>query len=201
MLRMLPLAAIAFFTFALPALAEPEIGAPAPDFTVSDIKGKEQSSSKHKGKIIVLEWNNPGCPFVNKFYNFGEMQRLQKANVKNGVVWLTINSGAEGKQGHMSKEEARKQAAEWGIASAYILDPKGEIGRAYGAKTTPHMYVIDKEGKLAYMGAIDDKPSSDAKDIPNAKNYVTAAIEALSAGKPVETSSTTAYGCAVKYAD
>lgn len=187
---------------ASPAFAAPTVGQPAPAFEAMDIEGKAQSVELYKGRIVVLEWNNPGCPFVKKFYDSGEMQRLQKQAAERGVVWLTINSGAPGKQGYMSVDEARKQAAAWNLASAaYILDPEGAIGKRYGATATPHMFVIDKEGRLIYVGAIDDKPSADPKDIPLAKNYVTAAIDAAEQGAAATLGMTEAYGCAVKYAD
>ena len=194
---------IAFFLlFALPntVLAMPEISKPAPAFSGQDINGKTVSLSDYKGKTVVLEWTNPGCPFVQKFYGAGKMQELQKAALVDGVVWISINSGAQGKQGHMTPEEAKKVTAEKGWSgSAYILDGKGEIGKAYGAKTTPHMFVIDKEGVLVYAGAIDDKESANPSDIATAKNYVSAALADIKASKPVAVSASHSYGCGVKY--
>jgi hypothetical protein len=187
---------------AAPAWAAPKIGEPAPEFSAQDISGAAQSLAQYKGKVVVLEWNNPGCPFVKKFYDGGRMQKFQADAVAKGVVWLVVNSSAAGKQGSMTADEAKAQLATWkSTPTAYILDPEGKIGKLYEAKTTPHMYVVDKDGKLAYMGAIDDKPSTDAKDIDGAKNYVFAALDAIAAGKPVENASTTAYGCNVKYKD
>lgn len=188
--------------FLLPsfAFASAQIGKPAPAFKAVDIEGKAQSIAQYKGKIVVLEWNNPECPFVHKFYDGGAMQKFQADAIEKGVVWLTINSGAKGKQGYINARQAKEMlAARKSSPSAYILDPEGKIGQLYGAKTTPHMFVIDAKGNLAYAGAIDDKPGTDAGDIDSATNYVNAAIDALLAGKSVEKASTTAYGCGVKY--
>jgi len=185
----------------MPALAA-ETGKPAPAFFVKDIAGKEQSLAKYKGKIIVLEWNNPGCPFVKKHYQSGNMQALQHDALSKHVIWLTINSGAEGKQGFMDAAQAKTYIADMKThQTAYILDPKGTLGTLYGAKTTPHMFVVDAQGILAYAGAIDDKPTADQEDIKTAHNYVRAAIDELIAGKPVTTAQSRAYGCSVKYQD
>jgi len=173
-----------------------------PDFSAKSTDGLEHSLSKHRGKVVVMEWNNPECPFVKKFYDSGKMQELQKDATANGVIWLTINSSAEGKQGNLTAKKANDwMSSQKAVPTGYILDPSGEIGKIYGARTTPHMVVFDKGGDLAYHGAIDDKPSTDPEDIKTAKNYVTAALENLAAGKPVEVRSSTAYGCAVKYGD
>lgn len=180
--------------------ATAKIGQPAPDFTLTGADGKEYSLKDFAGKKVVLEWNNPQCPFVKKFYSAGEMQRLQSTITGNDVVWLSINSGAAGKQGHLDATGALAMIADAKAApTAYLLDGNGTVGKAYGAKTTPHMYVIDPTGKLAYMGAIDSNPSADAADIKDATNYVVAALDAIAAGKPVEKSSTQPYGCGVKY--
>ena len=185
---------------ATPALAAPKIGAPAPAFTATDINGKTHSLADYKGKTVVLEWNNPDCPIVYKHYNSGNMQSLQKSATKDGVVWLTVNSSAPGTQGNMPPKVAKEVMAKQQAApSAYILDPKGKIGRLYEAKVTPHMYVIDPKGTLVYMGAIDDKPTANPEDIKTAKNYVTAALASVKAGKPVAESATKPYGCSVKY--
>lgn len=185
---------------AAPALAAPEIGKAAPDFTATDSNGKEHKLADYKGKLVILEWTNPECPYVKKHYDAKNMQKLQEEAAAKGIVWLTVNSGAEGKQGHLTGEAANAYIAEKGAkASAYLLDGKGEIGKAYEAKTTPHMFVIDKEGNLAYDGAIDDNDSANPADAATAKNYVTAAIGAIEAGAPVETSKTKPYGCGVKY--
>ncbi len=183
-----------------PAFAAPEVGKPAPDFTATAIDGSTVTLSAYKGKPVVLEWTNHECPFVAKHYGSGNMQKTQKAAVEGGAVWLSIVSSAPGKEGHVTPEEAKKIVADTGaLATARILDEKGEIGKLYGAKTTPHMFVIDKDGTLVYAGAIDDKPSTDPKTVEGAKNYVTAALDDLAAGRPVQTAQTEAYGCGVKY--
>ena len=183
-----------------PALAAPKIGAPAPAFTATDVNGKSHSLADYKGKTVVLEWNNPECPFVQKHYGSGNMQALQKSASQNGVVWLTINSSADGTQGNMKPQVAKQWlAAQKAAPAAYLLDEKGTVGRLYEAKTTPHMYVIDPKGTLVYMGAIDDKPTANPDDIKTAKNYVTAALTSVKAGQPVADTATKPYGCSVKY--
>lgn len=185
---------------AAPAMAAPEIGKPAPEFTAKDSNGKDVKLADFKGKTVVLEWTNPECPYVVKHYDSKNMQKLQQDITAKDVVWLSINSGAEGKQGHLTGAAANDYIKEKGAKqTAYLLDPKGDIGKAYDAKTTPHMFVIDKNGTLVYDGAIDDNDSANKEDAATAKNYVTAAIDALTAGKPVETSKTKPYGCGVKY--
>ncbi len=197
------LALLVVLGFANPVLAAaPQIGEQAPAFAVQDINGKRVSPAEFNHKTIVLEWNNPECPFVKKFYGAGKMQELQKKAVADGVVWLTINSSALGKQGAISPEEAMKINKERGWAgTAYILDPHGNIGRMYGAKTTPHMFIINKNGNLVYAGAIDSKNSANPADIPDATNYVTAALNDLKAEKNIATPSTQAYGCSIKYGE
>lgn len=208
---------LAVMAFSAPAIAEshdhdhgatpasganaPVVGQPAPDFTGTDATGKTVKLSDLKGKIVVLEWHNPECPFVVKHYDSQNMQKLQSAAAqKPDLVWLSINSGAAGLQGHLTGAQASEYlTAQQAKPAHYILDAKGEIGQLYQAKTTPHMFVIDKEGVLAYAGAIDDKPTPRQTDIEGAKNYVTAAIEALEAGKKVEVATTQPYGCGVKY--
>ena len=178
------------------------IGAPAPAFKGTDvITGKEVSNDTLKGKIAVLEWNNFGCPFVQKFYGASEMQRLQAAAIKDGVVWVTVNSSAKGKEGNLKDAAEAKAAiaAHKGKQSHYLLDADGTIGHAFGAKTTPHMFVIAADGTLAYQGAIDSDNSPDPAAIKGATNHVTAALAELKAGKPVTVSSTQPYGCFVKY--
>lgn len=196
----------AFTAFsALAAMASPAFGAavvgqPAPGFVAADANGKPVRLADFRGKTVVLEWNNPGCPFVQKHYDSGNMQKTQAAAAKNGVVWLTINSGAPGKQGHMSGPEAKAFVAKAGAKpTAYLLDPRGVVGKAYEAKTTPHMYIVDKSGKLAYAGGIDDKPTKNASDIAGARNHVLAALAEIKAGKPVSVPTSRPYGCAVKY--
>lgn len=182
------------------AFASAKVGAKAPDFTLVDSNGKSVQLSSYAGKTVVLEWFNKGCPYVVKHYVSKNMQSLQKTYTDKGIVWLTIISSAPKKQGHETPEEANKTRAEWAIAStATLLDPKGEVGRTYGAKTTPHMYVVDPKGMLAYNGAIDSISSSDAADISKSVNYVSGALDLVAAGKPVTTASTKPYGCSVKY--
>jgi peroxiredoxin len=183
-------------SYAQPAV----VGAPAPEFTVTDANGATHSLSQYKGKNVVLEWFNPECPFVKKFYKNGDMPKLQKQVVEGGDVWLTINSSAEGRPGHLNASNAKEVQTALGLSStALLLDPEGTVGMAYGARTTPHLFVIDAQGTLAYAGAIDSAPSTDPDDIAKATNYVTEAITALKSGKKVTTSSTDPYGCSVKY--
>ena len=176
------------------------VGQPAPAFTLTDTKGTTHSLADFAGKTVVLEWFNHECPFVKKHYGAGNMQRQQAAATGKGVVWLTINSSAAGKQGHVNAEQANAILGEWKASpTAFLLDHDGTVGQAYGAKTTPHMYVIDPSGTLLYVGAIDDKRSTNQADIKTATNYVTQAFAEIRAGKPVSAASTTAYGCTVKY--
>jgi peroxiredoxin len=182
------------------AVAAPPIGSQAPNFRVADANGQPVTLDQFKGKTVVLEWNNPGCPYVKKHYESGNMQKTQAAATAGGVVWLTINSSAEGKQGSMTPAEAKAfTASQRSRGTAYLLDPQGVVGRPYGAKTTPHMYVVNADGTLVYNGGIDDKPSSDQEDIPGARNHVLAALSELKAGKPVSVPKSRPYGCSVKY--
>lgn len=183
------------------AAGAPEIGKIAPDFEATDINGKAFKLSDHKGKIVVLEWSNHKCPFVRKHYDSGNMQKTQKdANAKD-VEWITIVSSAKGRQGHIDAKEAAKITKTTGASpDVKILDPSGKIGKLYDAKTTPHMFVIDTSGTLAYAGAIDSNSSPNPATIEGAQNYVTAAINDLTAGNPVTTPQTAPYGCSVKYA-
>lgn len=190
----------ALMLVAAPALAAPEVGQPAPDFTGTDTDGTAHTLSDFKGKTVVLEWSNHECPYVVKHYGSGNMQKLQKAATDDGVVWLTIVSSAEGKQGNTTPEEAKAIMEEAGSnATARILDVSGEIGKLYDAKTTPHMFVIDPEGTLVYAGAIDSNKSYDPATIEGATNYVEAALASVKAGTPVEVATTVPYGCGVKY--
>ena len=192
-------AAIAL-TFACARAGAVDTGQPAPEFTLKSIEGKDVSLADYKGKYVVLEWVNHGCPFVVKHYDSGNMPALQKECIDKGVVWLSICSSAEGKQGHETPEGWQKLNAEKkGVASAILLDGEGTVGKAYGAKTTPHMYIVNPDGTLIYQGAIDDKPTTDQEDIPGAKNYVKAALDEAMAGKPVTDGTTKSYGCGVKY--
>lgn len=181
--------------------SEAKINEKAPAFTLKDTQGNDISLSDYSGKIVVLEWINYGCPFVKKHYDSKNMQQLQKKFTDKGVIWLAICSSADGKQGYMSNDEIIKMNKEKGVAfSAYLIDDTGKVGKAYGARTTPHMYVIDKSGKLVYAGAIDDKPSTDQSDIDGAKNYVADAINDLMNGRKVKEQVSKPYGCGVKYA-
>lgn len=180
--------------------AQAVVGQAAPAFSVADTQGQTQALDQYKGKWVVLEWTNHECPFVKKHYGAGNMQKLQKDYTAKGVAWLTVISSAAGKQGHLTPAQADQLTKERGAAPrAVLLDAAGTMGRAYGAKTTPHMYVIDPTGKLVYAGAIDDTPSTDPADIPRSRNYVSAALDAALAGKPVPTATSTPYGCSVKY--
>jgi peroxiredoxin len=180
--------------------AAPKVGEPAPDFTLTDLQGKQHSLADFKGKYVVLEWNNPDCPFVHKHYDSGNMQKLQQEAEKKGAVWLTINSGAQGKQGAYSPEKLQQILKEKNASpTAYLLDPEGKVGRAYQAKTTPHMFVINPQGNLIYDGGIDNKPTPDQADIAGATNYVRAALTESMEGKPVSTATSKPYGCSVKY--
>ena len=183
-----------------PALAAPAIGQPAPAFTIKDGAGQTRSLSEFKGKTVVLEWTNAGCPYVQKHYESGNMQGLQKGAAKDGVVWLTLISSAPGKQGYVSPAEAKTWKSTTGAGStAVLLDPTGQVGHAYEAKTTPHMYVVDKTGKLIYMGGIDDKPTADPASLKGATNYVAAALSDVKAGRPVAKAVSKPYGCTIKY--
>lgn len=181
-------------------LKEPAVGSPAPALTLTDSRGKQHNLADYKGKHVVLEWVNFGCPFVKKHYESGNMQSTQKKAVEKGVVWLSVCSSAEGKQGHMDAADWNEELTSRKMSStAVLIDESGAVGKTYGAKTTPHMYIINPAGVLVYKGAIDDKPSANKADIPGARNHVLAALDESMAGKPVSTASTTPYGCSVKY--
>ena len=176
------------------------VGNAAPDFTGTDSNGKTQKLSEYRGKYVVLEWTNNGCPYTQKHYESGNMQALQKEWTAKGVVWLTVLSSAPGEQGYMTaSQENAYVGKEHAAPTAVLLDPTGVIGHAYEAKTTPHMFVIDPAGRLIYAGAIDDHATTDPEDIKSSKNYVSDALSASMAGKPVATSYTRPYGCSVKY--
>jgi peroxiredoxin len=177
------------------------VGQSAPNFSLQGGDGKSHSLADYNGKFVVLEWTNPQCPFVHKFYDSGAMQKLQKEETAKGVVWLRINSSAEGKEGHQTVSGAASyEKANHVAATATLLDPDGKVGHTYGARTTPHMFVIDPKGVLIYAGGIDDTPSADPATITTAKNYVTAALDESMAGKPVTTPTARPYGCHVAYA-
>lgn len=175
-------------------------GSPAPDFKLEGVSGKPVSLSSLKGKIVVLEWLNHGCPFVRKHYDSQNMQTLQRKYTKEGVVWLSVISSAEGKQGFVSPGDGlADKTKNQSVATDILLDSKGTVGQLYGAKTTPHMYVIAKDGTLAYQGAIDDKADADQASVKGARNYVAEAVDSLMAGKKVSVATTKSYGCGVKY--
>ncbi|EGV16924.1 redoxin domain-containing protein [Thiocapsa marina] len=182
------------------AVAAPKVGAPAPDFSVVDTAGETWSLGGLAGKTIILEWTNHDCPYVVKHYASGNMQAVQKEATDAGYVWLSVISSASGKQGHVSPAKADDLTDDRGAApTAVLLDTSGAMGRAYDAKTTPHMYIIDPAGTLVYMGGIDDKPTTDQADIAAASNYVRLAMADLAAGNPIATPVTRPYGCSVKY--
>ena len=194
---------IALILCAAPLLiAAAKVGDAAPDFTATASSGKTYRLSSNLGKYVVLEWHNNGCPYVGKHYNSGNMQRLQKEWTAKGVVWLTILSSAPGKQGYVTASEENGYLEKMHAApTAALLDPTGEIGHLYDAKTSPQMVVINPQGIVIYDGAIDDKPTTDLADVPGATNYVNLALEEAMAGKKIETPATRPYGCSVKYSD
>jgi len=200
--RLVPCILALLLSVAPPLLSAAKVGAPAPDFTSAASNGKTIHLADYRGKYVVLEWHNNGCPFVRKQYDSGNMQRLQKQWTAQGVVWFTVLSSAPGMQGYVTASEendylAKRQAA----PTAALLDPTGDIGHLYDAKTSPHMFVINPQGVVIYDGAIDDKPTTDVNDVPGATNYVNLALQQAMAGRPVETPATRPYGCSVKYAD
>ena len=192
--------AVGLFTVAGVCQAAARVGAPAPAFTAKDVAGKNHNLADFKGKYVVLEWFNHGCPFVQKHYESKNMQSLQKKWTGKGVVWLSINSGAKGKEGFEDDAATSKTAKVKGTkATALIADGAGALGKLYGASATPHMFVIDPAGKVVYAGAIDSIPSTEKSDLAKAENYVDGALTAAMAGKPVKVSESPPYGCGVKY--
>jgi peroxiredoxin len=182
------------------SMAQAVVGQAAPTFSATDTSGKTVALADFKGKYVVLEWTNPGCPFVQKHYNSGNMPATQKEATAKGAVWLAVNTTAKEAGDYMAPAELQAWAKSKNAApTAMLMDADAKVGRAYGARTTPHMYVIDPQGKLIYAGAIDSKPSADPADIKAATNYVTQALGEAMAGKPVSRSTTQAYGCSVKY--
>ncbi|MGO9546450.1 MAG: thioredoxin family protein [Rhodomicrobium sp.] len=182
------------------AHAAPQVGKPAPDFSAADANGRTVKLSDYRGKIVVLEWTNDGCPYVKKHYKSGNMQSLQKDAAAKGIVWLTVISSARGEQGYVDGTGANQLTISRGAAPAEVLlDPQGKVGHLYDARTTPHMFIVDKDGTLVYMGGIDDKATTNVADIPGARNYVRAALDEVMAGKPVAEAITRPYGCSVKY--
>ncbi|MBR1121137.1 thioredoxin family protein [Bradyrhizobium lablabi] len=183
-----------------PSQAEPKVGTPAPAFSAVNTDGKTVNLNDYKGKTVVLEWTNDGCPYVRKHYGTGNMQALQKKWTEQGIVWLTVISSPPGEQGFADAARAKSLTAERNAKpSSVLLDPKQQVARAYGATVTPHMYIIKPDGVLAYAGGIDDKPTTRAADVKDAKNFVDDALAELKAGKSVSNPATRAYGCTVKY--
>lgn len=190
----------AFALFSTPAFATVTIGAQAPDFSLQNSHGKTVKLSDFSGKIVVLEWTNHECPYVVKHYDTNNMQNLQKDMTSSGAVWLTIVSSAPGRQGHTTAEEAQAIHEKTGAHATHrLLDPEGAVGKMYGAVTTPHMYVIDTNGQLAYAGAIDNDPSARHEAVKTAQNFVKDAVSALQNGQAVKMAETRPYGCSVKY--
>ena len=180
--------------------AQAVVGSPAPAFTATDSHGQAHTLNQYRGKYVVLEWHNQGCPYTHKHYVSGNMQSLQKEWTAKGVVWFTVISSAPGKQGYVTDSEENAYLAEMHAdPTAVLMDPEGKLGRLYGAKTTPEMYVIDPQGKLIYEGAIDDHPTPDVSDIKGADNYLNDALSEAMAGKPVAHAYRRPYGCSVKY--
>jgi peroxiredoxin len=187
--------------FGQPAEAAVETGAQAPAFSVQDASGATRTLSEFRGRTVVLEWTNHGCPYVQKHYGAGAMQALQQEATASGVVWLQVISSAQGEQGYLDGAGARARVAtDNAHPTATLLDASGAMGRAYGARNTPHMYVINGDGVLVYQGAIDDRPSARPATLEGANNYVRAALADVAAGRAVRVAETTPYGCSVKYA-
>lgn len=194
-------AALLLVAAVTPATAAPEVGKAAPDFMGVDSNGKSHKLSDLKGKIVVLEWTNHDCPYVRKHYDTGNMQKTQKHVGDGGALWLTILSSAPGEQGHVTPAKANELTqTRKATPTAVLHDPEGRIGRAYDAGVTPHMVVVDKDGTLKYMGAMDDKPTTRRDDVATATNFAWAAFDAVQSGKAVDPASTRAYGCTIKYA-
>lgn len=199
MRKLLLLIGLACISFSVAAI--PPIGKQAPLFSARDSHGVEVSLSDFKGEVVVLEWTNHDCPFVRKHYETGNMQALQMEATKRGVTWLSIISSAPGKQGYVSGEEANQLTKARNASPDHvILDPEGRIGRLYDARTTPHMYIIDEQGRLVFAGGIDDRPSHKHDTVKSAKNHVLAALDELASGKEITTPTPRPYGCSVKYA-
>lgn len=194
-------AAVALSMLGTTAQAEVHIGEDAPNFTLPDMHGRQVSLNKFRGRFVVLEWTNPECPFVRKHYNSGNMPALQRRYTAKNVVWLSINSGALGREGYRTAAQALATVkAQKAAPSDVLLDHAGTVGHLYDAKTTPHMFLISPTGKLLYMGGIDSIRTNDPADLPKAKNYIAAALDEALAGKPVTEKAAMPYGCSVKYA-
>lgn len=187
--------------FALSAFAV-KVGDQAPNFTGTDSHGQAHKLSDYRGKFVVLEWHNNGCPFTKKHYESGNMQKLQQEWTGKGVIWLTMISSSPGSQGYVTADQENEYLQKMhAVPTAALLDPKGDIGHLYGAKTTPHMFVINPQGQIIYNGAIDDKATTDASDVTGANNYVSDALQEATSGKAVAVATTRPYGCSVKYAN
>jgi peroxiredoxin len=197
--------AMALFVFLFVGLSAgnaTRVGDRAPDFTATDSNGRVHKLSEYQDKFVVLEWTNRGCPYTQKHYNSGNMQRLQREWTSRGVIWLTVISSAPGKQGYVKAAEENAYVKQVNAApTAVLLDPTGVLGHLYDAKTTPHMFIIDTKGILIYNGAIDDRPTTDLADVNGARNYLSLALEEATSGKPVSAPTTRPYGCSVKYPD
>lgn len=197
-----PLAVAVTLMIALTAARAARVGQRAPEFTGTDTNGGTHRLSDYQGKFVVLEWTNRGCPYTQKQYKSGNMQRLQREWTSKGVVWLTVISSAPGKQGFVTAADENAYVRRVNAApTRVLLDPTGVLGHLYDAKTTPHMFVINPQGILIYNGAIDDKPTTDLADVPGAKNYVSMALDEAMAGRPVSVRTSRPYGCSVKYRD
>jgi peroxiredoxin len=196
------IAALAAALVPVSAAAQAVVGSPAPDFNATDSHGQSHSLDQYRGKYVVLEWHNQGCPYTKKHYESGNMQALQKEWTAKGVVWFTVISSAPGEQGYQTDAQENAYLAEMhAVPTAVLMDAQGKLGHLYDAKTTPEMYVIDPSGKLIYEGAIDNRPTPDVSDIKGADNYLSDALTDAMAGKPIAKSYTRSYGCSVKYAD
>jgi peroxiredoxin len=199
-MRMPTLASILMLLISTGPLAAPRIGEPAPAFVAVDTAGDTHRLEDYAGQVVVLEWTNHDCPYVRKHYDAGNMQAQQRAATAGGAVWLSVISSAPGKQGHVDAAEADALTASRNASpSAVLLDPEGIMGRAYGARTTPHMYIVDTDGNLVYQGGIDSIPSADAADIADARQYVRVALDEIRAGGAVTDAVTRPYGCSIKY--
>jgi len=191
---------IIFFFTAVTIFSQVEIDTKAPDFSLISSKGEKIALSDYSGKYVVLEWINFECPFVKKHYSTNNMQKLQKEFMDKDVVWLLVCSSADGKQGHFTYDEINSRIEELEInATAYLIDEDGKVGKQYGAKTTPHMFIINPEGNLIYAGAIDNKPSTKNEDVVGAENYIRSALNSVLEGKEIKTKTSVPYGCSVKY--
>jgi hypothetical protein len=202
LIRLAPCAALMAALLPISSLAEVRVGTPAPDFTASSSRGQSETLSNFRGKWVVLEWHNNGCPYTKKHYDSGNMQGLQKEWTTKGVVWFTVISSAPGQQGYVTASEENAYMAKMrATPTAALLDPDGKVGHLYDAKTTPQMVVIDPSGKVVYDGAIDNRATPDPSDVKGAQNYLNEALSAAMSGKPIANPYTRPYGCSVKYKD